>query len=56
MNRFAQMDLVMAILTELERQLPGASLTQRQFNEIVRAADLIVAAMNEPDADQERAA
>lgn len=48
MNRFAQTDIVVAILAELERQQPGARVTQRQFNEIVRSADLIIAAMNAP--------
>ncbi len=48
MNQFAQTDMVVAILAELERQLPGVSLTQRQFDAIVRAADLIIAAMNAP--------
>lgn len=55
MTGFSQTELVCAILAELERQLSGARVTQRQFNEIVRSADLIIAAMNAP-ADQDRAA
>lgn len=50
---FAQMDLVVSVLAELERQHPGVSLTQFQFNEIVRSADIIIAAMNAPDASAE---
>lgn len=54
MNRlFAQMDLVVSVLAELERQQPGVSLTQIQFDAIVRAADIIIAAMNAPDTSAE---
>ena len=54
MNRlFAQMDLVVSVLAELERQQPGVSLTQRQFDVIVQAADLVVDAMSVPDTSAE---
>lgn len=55
MTGFSQPDLVCAILGELDRQQPGARVTQYQFNTLVDAANLVIAAMNAP-ADQDRAA
>lgn len=40
-----QMELISAILVELERQAQGVTANQAQMNTIIAAADQIVAAM-----------
>lgn len=44
--RVSQMELICAILAELDRQIPGVCLNEITMNTIIRAADLVVAAMN----------
>ena len=42
---FSQLDLLAAILGELNRQQPGVTMNERQFYAVVRAADAIIDAM-----------
>lgn len=52
----SQPDLIVGILQELERQCPGASLTQEAINALIIAVDLMIKAQNYdvvvPDSDQ----
>ena len=45
----SQMDLIVGILQELERQCPGAYVTQEAMNTLIRAVDLLITAQSLPD-------
>lgn len=52
----SQMNLIVGILKELERQCPGAYVTQEAMNALTIAVDLLIAAQDVPDTDQGEAA
>lgn len=51
-----QSELVIAILAELDRQVPGFTADQEFYNLVFRVADQIANAANANRADQDRAA
>jgi hypothetical protein len=56
----SQLDLIVGVLQELERQCPGAYMTQDAMNALIIAVDLIIEAQKYdvvvPDPDSEDAA
>lgn len=55
-NGISQLSLIVSILAELDRQKPGITLDPAQFNVMIRAANLIVDAVNtfDPPASPDR--
>ncbi|MCO5763787.1 MAG: hypothetical protein NHG36_20175 [Chromatiaceae bacterium] len=52
MNHFNQISLIAAIMRELDRQQPGAVISQAQMNAIIGAADLVLLAMRDASSYQ----
>lgn len=52
----SQPDLIIGFLEDLERQCPGAYVTQEAMNALTIAVDLLIAAQDVPDTDQGEAA
>ncbi len=45
MSRISQIELISAILLHLEKKTANATLTQRQMNAVIEAANIVVDAM-----------